>query len=75
VATGDADTYTAGLLSQDPDNHPSLSNLASDHTKNHSFWRGFRNCVEGQTYDTNWSQMRREGYKAAQALGLFNLTL
>ena len=75
MATGDGDTLAAAQLSEDPDSHTGFTGLAGDIDKTEAFWRGFRNCCQGNTYSTGWSTDRRYGYKAAQALGLFNLTI
>ena len=71
MAAGDADAYFAARLSNDPD-HSSMSGLATDDTKTANFWRGFRNCVEGAS-SSGYSTYRLQGYRAAQALGLFNV--
>lgn len=42
-------------------------------SENTEWIRGQRNCSRGLSYNTSWTNARQQGWKAGQALGIFDV--
>lgn len=73
MAAGDADAFVAALKADTNNGFSSIANMAEEYAKVFAFLRGYRNCVQGNTFDSSWSDEREMGYRAAQAAGLFDV--
>jgi hypothetical protein len=64
--------FLNAMVAADPDtsNGTQEANVVA---YNAAFIRGLRNCAQGDSFSSSWGTSRQVGWKAAQALGLFDV--